>query len=457
MASLRLRAGFVRRGLVAGLLFAAILGGGVGCRWKPAQSYVVAPGATTDPTAVYQTVQGVFAQKRYRLVQQDPSRRQFRVYAHVDETETGNSTFISIQVADNGIVQLVPTGALVSEGQIHSSLDSELVSLRTDIAQRLGAPAGNGPVMIATAPYVTPPPGPGMMTVGTVPAAPAAAQNLVSTPAAVAPGAIVRGDAQRNAFALVVGIERYRDAPAAVGARADADDFARVAEITLGVPPAQIHKIFDDRATKADIEGELEWIKLNVPKGGRVYFYYSGHGAPGAKPNAGARIETPYIVPYDARANSLARTGIALDQALEVLKRSAAKEVFAFLDSCFSGKDGFRSGPSAGARPLVPVELTTPASTVVYSAARADQVAGPDLSGQRGVFSKYLVQALGSARAEYNGDRNITFKELIDWMNNRVVAESKQANRVQEPSVSVQRGSESLVNDAILAYGVSAE
>jgi hypothetical protein len=442
------------RGLATVLLVAAgAIAGTSGCRWRQAQPYGVTPAATTDPAAVFRAVQAVVAQSGYKVTQQDPANRTLRMYAHVDETASGNDTYITIQVDPNGIVRLVPSGVLVSGNEIHTLLNSELVSLQDKIAARLGGRAGGTPSSAVLAPAVS-----GMASTDSV----ATSDPSLQTPGAgtatsVASGRIVRGDPQRNAYALVIGIEKYRDVPAAPGARADAEDFARVTEQTLGLPPNQIHKIFDDRATKADMEGELEWIKLNVPKGGRVYFYYSGHGSPGAKPGGNAKVETPYLVPYDVKPTSLEQTAVPLSQVLDTLKRSAAKEVFAFLDSCFSGKEGFRSGPSVGTRPLVPVELSTPASTVVYSAAHGDQVAGPDLGGRRGLFSKYLLQALGGAKAEYNGDKNITFKELVDWMNNRVSAESRQANRVQDPSVSIQKGSETQIYDTIIAYGVASE
>jgi hypothetical protein len=112
-------------------------------------------------------------------------------------------------------------------------------------------------------------------------------------------GNYARGESQRNAYALVIGIEKYRDAPAAVGAHADAEAFSRLAETTLGVPSSQIHTMLDEHATKTDIESEVDWFKLNATKGGRIFFYFSGHGTPGIKPGKDARVETPYLVPYD--------------------------------------------------------------------------------------------------------------------------------------------------------------
>ena len=38
----------------------------------------------------------------------------------------------------------------------------------------------------------------------------------------------------------------------------------------------------DDRASRGDLEKHLKWLSRNVTAGGRVYLYFSGHGAPDA-------------------------------------------------------------------------------------------------------------------------------------------------------------------------------
>ncbi|HEY3353938.1 MAG TPA: hypothetical protein VGQ83_11865, partial [Polyangia bacterium] len=105
---------------------------------------------------------------------------------------------------------------------------------------------------------------------------PASAPAPTSPVAAVRPRGLLAGSPQLTAFALVVGIERYREQmPVPAGARGDAERFAEVARATLGIPARNIRLALDDRATKADIEKHLAWLKANVPAGGRVYFYFS--------------------------------------------------------------------------------------------------------------------------------------------------------------------------------------
>src|SRR5262249_42963993 len=158
--------------------------------------------------------------------------------------------------------------------------------------------------------------------------------------------ATVAGAMQRNAYAVIVGVEKYRDVSvSATGARADATRVAELARATLGIPDDQIKLAIDDHASRSDIEKNLTWLKNNVPQDGRVYFYFSGHGAP--DPSAG----TSYLVPYDGDPKSLDDTTLPLTSVLGALSSTKAKDILAIVDACFSGAGG-RSVLPPGVRPL---------------------------------------------------------------------------------------------------------
>ncbi|HEY3352745.1 MAG TPA: caspase family protein [Polyangia bacterium] len=261
--------------------------------------------------------------------------------------------------------------------------------------------------------------------------------------------AYVPGTPQPAAFALIIGIEQYRNAPAPIGARADARRFKELARTTLGIPERNIRLLLDDAATRTDIEAELDWLKANVRAGGRIYFFFSGHGAP--DPSAG----TPYLLPSNGRPEALARTALPLAEVLRALSDTKAKEVLAFVDSCFSGAGG-RSVLPPGARPLVVVKEETAAQRLaLFSAAGGAEISGPDQDSQGGLFTKYLLQGLGSARADINGDGQVSLQELADWVRPRVEAEARRQNRAQRPGVVLGSGL-SAAADVIVAAGVEA-
>ncbi len=293
-------------------------------------------------------------------------------------------------------------------------------------------------------------PSPAAWTAGAPPAAatsPAAVTPTVASASSPAAAAMfVLGSPQPAAYALIVGIERYRDLPSPTGARTDAETFARLAVRSLGVPEENIRVAYDDRATRVDVDKQLRWLKHNVPVGGRIYFFFSGHGAP--DPSTG----TSYLIPYDGDPSSLEDTGLRLGGVLESLTQTKARDVVAIVDSCFSGAGG-RSVLPAGARPLVPVKVEKArAKLVLLTAVSGAQISGPVAGKPDGLFTHHLTQALGGGMADLDGDRQITVQELFDWVKPRVARDARRDNREQTPALIVGSGSS---GDFVITSGIS--
>ena len=173
----------------------------------------------------------------------------------------------------------------------------------------------------------------------------------------------------------------------------------------------------------------MAWVTGNVPSGGRIYFYFSGHGAP--DPGKG----TSYLVPVDGDPQYLPNTSLTLDHVVQQLRTSKAKEVVMFTDACFSGAGG-RSVLAPGARPIVRLKaVAIPGNVILFSASGGDEISGPTSDGKAGLFSSYLLQGLGNGRADLNGDGQISLKELIDYVGPRVSREAAKGNRAQHPAV----------------------
>ncbi|WP_434418579.1 caspase family protein [Nannocystis pusilla] len=261
-------------------------------------------------------------------------------------------------------------------------------------------------------------------------------------------GAMVSASPQPTAYALIVGIEKYRDVTPAGGARSDAEKFAELARVTLGVPEDNIKLLLDDRASRTDIAKQMRWLQANVPSGGRVYFYFSGHGAP--EPTSGVS----YIVPFDGDPQYLKDTAIPMTEVLGDLEKTKAKDVLALADSCFSGAGG-RSVLAPGTRPLVRVEDVKPQTRVaMLSASSGAEISGPAADGSGGLFSKYLIEALGSGQGDINGDGQISLKELAEWVGPRVKREAKKANREQTPHLTLGKKL-SAADEFIVSWGYS--
>ncbi|HKY36317.1 MAG TPA: caspase family protein [Polyangiaceae bacterium] len=271
---------------------------------------------------------------------------------------------------------------------------------------------------------------------------PAAAAATPTTPI----GEYTLGAPQPNAYALVVGIEKYRDLPPPVGARADAEQFARLAVRTLGIPEDHVRLLLDAHATRGDIDKALAWLELNVPIGGRVYFFYSGHGAPDAVSGSA------YVLPYDGDPAALDQTAVPMSKLTERLSKTKASESVAFVDACFSGAGG-RSVLPKGARPLVRVQAPSVARGVaLLSSAGASEISGATPDGSNGLFSEYLLEALGRAGGDVDGDYQISLEELRSFVEPRVAREARLQNRVQTPTLSLPAGTDG--RSLIIAFGV---
>ena len=246
----------------------------------------------------------------------------------------------------------------------------------------------------------------------------------------------VMGAPQPNAYAFIVGIEDYRSVTPTPGARADAEHFAEMVEKTLGVPHRNIHLLTDGDATRSDILATLSWMERNVSSDGRIYFFFSGHGSP--------NVETgdSYLLPYEGQPETIEFSGIALQDVLDGLERTPAREVMAFVDACFSGS-GDRSALPAGARPLVPVQETSvqPDSKVAFFASSgAAEISGTNAEGTSGLFTHHLLRAIGEGRADMDGDGMISIDELQSYIAPRVSRDARRLNREQTPTANISDG-----------------
>lgn len=240
---------------------------------------------------------------------------------------------------------------------------------------------------------------------------------------------LLSAEPQPTAYALVVGIENYRELPEPTGAKRDAETVATMFRKTFGVSSDQMRVLTDDEASKGDILAALDWLKESVPEQGRIYFYYSGHGAPLSEEKAS------YLLPYEATPETLEYTGLALDEVVARMEASKADEVVTFVDACFSGKGG-RSVKKEGERPVVPVEGAEPeAKSVVYTASGADQVSGPTEEGDSGLFTHHLVEAIGNGEADIDGDGRITLEEIDTYVTPRVERDAAELSREQKPAL----------------------
>ncbi len=230
-------------------------------------------------------------------------------------------------------------------------------------------------------------------------------------------------------FAVVVGIEKYSDLPAAPFAERDASALADHL-VALGYPRRNVVLLTGEKAGLSGIAKYVErWLPGLVTEKSRVFFYFSGHGAPD--------VETgeAYLVPWDGDASFLANTGYPIKRLYQSLNALKAREVIVAMDACFSGAGG-RSVLAKGARPLVAkVESLAPESgkVISFSASAGNQISGTVDEQGHGAFTYYFLKGLDGGAQD--GAGRVTIARLYDFLRPKVEDAARRQNRGQTPQL----------------------
>jgi hypothetical protein len=192
-----------------------------------------------------------------------------------------------------------------------------------------------------------------------------------------------------------------------------------------------------------------------------VYFHYSGHGGQveddadprhGRNPKVGDELDglDETLIPSDYAAQGDGSKDIRDDELEELIAGLSGRQVTVTADSCFSGtitRNGRRlvrgikisravaanpHGQKDGPSGLFPQGAVLPASLVVISAARNDQVASETIDEctgkEMGAFSYSLVRGLGSAGPE------TTYRDIFEKINGEITRRGDDQNPQLEGS-----------------------
>jgi protein-disulfide isomerase len=235
-----------------------------------------------------------------------------------------------------------------------------------------------------------------------------------------------------KAYAIVIGIETYRQKlPKADFAVADAKTVTEYLTKIMGYPEENVVTLVNDRAALGDFVKYFEkWLPNNVEKGGTVFVYYSGHGAPNPKTG------DAYLVPYDGDPAFIGETGYPLRRLYDSLGKLPAKEIIVALDSCFSGAGG-RSVIAKGARPLVMTMSSDsiPKKVAVLSASSGDQISSTYDEKGHGLFTYFMLKGIRNEDV-VKQDGSLKMDDLFRYIKPQVERIArKQYNNEQTPQL----------------------
>lgn len=257
----------------------------------------------------------------------------------------------------------------------------------------------------------------------------ATAQAAVDVELAKLPGYRTK---RPDAYAVIIGVERYRDLVNAEYAARDASIVREYFEKALGIPADHILLRLNERATLGDLRSSFEsWLKERVTPDSEVFVFYSGHGS--AKPDSGVS----YLVPYDALPETIQEGGYALRRLYETLGDLPIKRALVVLDTCFSGAGGPRTVLAKGARPIVPVvedPLLASGKIAVLAAASGSQISGIDTISRHGLLTYHMIKGI-RGEADVDNDKRISVLELYTYLLPKVIVDARNAHREQEPKL----------------------
>ena len=230
----------------------------------------------------------------------------------------------------------------------------------------------------------------------------------------------------KNAYAIVIGIENYRQKlPKADYAVADAKTVTEYLIKVMGYPEENVVTLLNEHATNVDFAKYFEkWLPNNIEKDSFVFIYYSGHGAPNPKTG------DAYLVPYDGDPSFIEQTGYPLKKLYESLNKLQAKEIIVALDSCFSGAGG-KSVIAKGARPLImnlEQDMKAFNKLTVLSASSGDQISSSYEEKGHGLFTYFMLKGIK--------DGIIEIGELFDYLKPHVGRTARKVyNNEQTPQL----------------------
>ena len=232
-----------------------------------------------------------------------------------------------------------------------------------------------------------------------------------------------------NSYAVVIGIENYRDIPKVDYAVNDAQTIYESLTKQMGYPRENILLLTNEKATKTDIQKAIEkWLRNQTDDKSRVFIYYAGHGAP--NPNGAT-----FIVPYDGDPSYIETTGYSLKSLKQSLSELPTDNIIVVMDSCFSGTGG-RSVLAKGSRPLLITEenpLSKQSKAIVFSATQSNQISTSYPEVGHGLFTYFFLKGLQEGDA--NNDGHVDVKEVFEYLKYKVKKQARRQNVEQVPEL----------------------
>ncbi|MBN1561627.1 PEGA domain-containing protein [candidate division KSB1 bacterium] len=249
---------------------------------------------------------------------------------------------------------------------------------------------------------------------------------------------------RKNAHAVIIGIDKYKDAriPNLQFANADARGIYDIlTDSELGrIHPDNVILLLDEEASQVNIRTAISHeIPRRADAKDMVIIYYAGHGAPLIDPKSPSPDGMEkYLIPADANLDTLRATAISMGDIQRFFAWIESNQIVFFIDSCYSGEAGGRTfqQPYYQTRHL---QLTNDfldnvagEGRLVVTACGVNEVSMETEELGHGLFTYYLMQGLKGA-ADTDGDGLVTDRELYDYIFENVSRKARMMGGSMHP------------------------
>jgi Caspase domain len=226
-------------------------------------------------------------------------------------------------------------------------------------------------------------------------------------------------------WAVVIGIDEYKNFPSLKYSKNDAREFYHYLTEVNQVPRDHVWLLLDEEATLNRMRSVLgTQLRRNAGKDDMVIVYLAGHGATesdAASPD-GDGLEK-YILPHEADPKDLYASAMPMGEVARIFSRISSERLVFISDTCYSGATGGRTVPVLGMRANVSGafwdRLSQGTGRVIITASDANEVSIEKDDLKHGVFTYYLLEAL-QGKGDLDGNGVITVDEVYRYVSIRV-------------------------------------
>lgn len=237
--------------------------------------------------------------------------------------------------------------------------------------------------------------------------------------------ALERIERRRNLWAVVVGINAYRNVRPLSYAVEDARAFCRLLIEQNRVPEENVLLLLDEQATLPQLRSVMgTHLKSRAGEQDTVIIFFAGHGAAERDVSSpdGDGLEK-YLLPVEADPRDLYASALPMREVSHIFRRIRAERLVFIVDACYSGAAGGRTVSMPGFRAQISdaflERLSSGKGRVILTASGANEVSAEKAELGHGVFSHFLLQGL-KGPADVDGDGLVTVDELYDYVSTEV-------------------------------------